>query len=131
MKNINTGKSVDVYLKGKVLEYDPNQTYNVRVQLEDGSPVWVKRDMLLMINDGTGQPEKDTERSPEPQKLIFFHDMKKYMRYDKVMKKHELVDQLNFNSDIYQYWFTKDEVGNIIWLDHGVSLPVQKKGWNQ
>lgn len=131
MKNMNDTKSVDVYLKGKVLEYDPDQTYNVRVQLEDGSPVWVKRDMLLMDNDGSGQPEKDTEWSPEPQKLIFFHDMKKYMRYDKLMKKHELVDQLNFNSDIYQYWFSKDEVGNIIWLDHGVSLPVQKKGWNQ
>lgn len=127
MKNINDDNSVEVYLKGKVLDYDSNQTYNVRVQLEDGSPVWVKGDMLLTDKDGTGQLEKDTRWSSEPRKLIFFHGMKKYMRYDKLMKIFELVDHLNLNSDIYQYWFSKDEVGNIIWMDHGVSLPVQMK----
>lgn len=40
-------KNVKVLLRGTVLELDPVQDYQIRVQLEDGSPVWVRRDMLI------------------------------------------------------------------------------------
>ena len=41
-------KNVNVLLNGKVVDLDPTQKYHIRVELEDGSPVWVKRDMLIL-----------------------------------------------------------------------------------
>lgn len=60
---MNVMKNVNVYLNGKVVELDPKQTYNIRVELEDGSPVWVSQKML-------NYPEPDLPYVPE----VVIHD---------------------------------------------------------
>ena len=117
MKN----KMKKIWLKGTIVDYDKNQKYNIRVQLEDGSNVWVKRDMLLVDDNGSKKLKRVSERTPEPVKLIYFNDLAKYLRYDKRMKKFELVDNVTLESDIHKFWFTESEVGSTLWVDFGTN----------
>ena len=63
-------KNVKVLLRGKVLELDPKQKYQIRVELEDGSPIWVRRDMLI----------PDTLRLPDVPEYVI-HDAYELRKY--------------------------------------------------
>lgn len=66
-------KNVNALLRGEVLELDPKQKYQIRVELEDGSPIWVRRDMLI----------PDTLQLPDVPEYVIHdvYELRKYMDY--------------------------------------------------
>lgn len=53
-------------------------------------------------------------------RLIYFDGLGRYLRYDNLLHEFELSDDFsNSTSSIYQYWFTIDEVGSVLFYDFG------------
>lgn len=91
-------KNVKVLLNGTVVELGSKQTYNIRVELEDGSLVWVKRDMLIM-------DKADLPYVPE-HVIHDAYELRKYMKYfnDEAVGNYFQDGVLNM-SDETRAWF--------------------------
>ena len=57
-------------------------------------------------------------------RLIYFDGLGLYLRYDSLLHKYDLADQVSKVS-FYKYWFTIEEVGSVLYYDFGSESEVK------
>ena len=59
-------------------------------------------------------------------RLIYFDGLGLYLRYDRIMDKYELAEDIVGGLSFYDYWFTIEEVGSVLYYDFGTDGDVIK-----
>lgn len=60
-------------------------------------------------------------------RVIYFDGLELYLRYDKLLHKFDLAFSFNDSTaSIYEYWFTVDEVGSVLFYDFGTDGEVER-----
>ena len=56
-------------------------------------------------------------------RLIYFDGLELYLRYDNLLNKFDLAEEVS-NASIYDYWFTVDQVGTVLYYDFGTDSEI-------
>lgn len=59
-------------------------------------------------------------------RLIYFDGLDMYLCYDNLLHKFDLSDEFSDSkTSIYQFWFTIEEVGSVLFYDFGSECEVK------